>query len=150
MSSFRCLSLEERFAFSLMQTPEEAGSCLGGGETLRTLIMRSMGTALGLNSLVASMERASGFLDHANHRTRSLVSMSGSGSMLLILSMILGSAPPDLPRQHTIHQKHEYVDHVFTLSGQIQNRLMPREDTTQWEWTFMQSFLKVGNMYQDP
>lgn len=52
------------------------------------------GNSLGLNSLVPSREQAGGgFLDCANHRTRFLVSRSGWGSMLPILSIILGTWP---------------------------------------------------------
>lgn len=63
-----------------------------GGETLKTLITKSVRTALGWNSLVPSTEPAGGSLDCENHRTTFLVSRSGSESMLPISKHDLGQA----------------------------------------------------------
>lgn len=83
-----------------------------GGETLRPLITQSLGPTPVLKSPVPPKKGAGGF-HGANHRTRFLVSRSGSGSLLPMLSTMLRKwpgGPWSQEQQHTSHQKPECHD----------------------------------------
>lgn len=78
MSSFR--HSQHGREVCLFSDANSLGGKSEGEETLRPLIVKSIGPAPVLNSPVPRMEGAGGFRHCANHRTRFLVSRSGSPS----------------------------------------------------------------------
>ena len=121
-----------------------------GGETLKTVIIKSMSTAQGQNSLESFTEQADG-----SHCEKTQNKVPGSQEWLQKHAAIsqAQSRESDLltcTRSTPSTKTWAFWSHL-NLQCSNPKRLIPGEDITQWKWTYIQSFYKTtGNMYKHP